>query len=98
MHGKLLHITLPSVTVSQVECLPSGVEEFDVFDSSTATSYLPADKRQRRCLSYSNSSALSVVSSSNDFFLWFLSLSVPSRSLDRVTRSSELRRILLCGG
>jgi len=57
-HGKLLHSTLPSVTVSQVECLPNEVEALDVFGSSTATSYLPADRGQRRCLSYNNNSAL----------------------------------------
>lgn len=92
-----LHATLPSVTVSHVECFPNGVEELDTFVSSKATSYLPADRTQRRCLSYNVNSALNVVVSSADF-IWFLSRNVPSRSLDRVTRSSELRRNLLRGG
>jgi len=95
--SEITHSTLPSVTVSHVECLPNGVEVLDVFGSSTATSYLPADKGQRRCLSYNNNSALYAVISSEDF-IWFLSRRVPSRSLDRVTRSSELRRNLLRGG
>ena len=95
---EITHSTFPSATVSHVECLPSGgVEELDAFGSSTATSYLPADRGQRRCLSYNNNSALYVDISSEDF-TWFLSRRVPSRSLDRVTRSSELRRNLLRGG
>jgi len=96
-YNTILQGTLSSVTVSHVECLPNGGEEFGDFGSSTATSYRPADKEQRRCLSYNNNSALYVVISSADF-VWFLSRIVPSRSLDRVTRSSELRRNLLRGG
>jgi len=77
--------------------LPNGDDDLDVLGSSTATSYLPAVSGQRRCLSYNSISALYIVVSSAAF-VWCLSRRLISRSLDRVTRSSELRRNLLRGG